>query len=225
MVLGRITTGRHTHNLGWCHPIPTNQQSTSINPHFYAGWRSCHNPPNLSWLGTGTGICWIAYAHGKQHYTKRNTDLISHQSWDWTTNLMIVKAGWASRAKKDEYEADRKRHFRQVCQFTGLLQTNKRHDRRRQKLDRTNEHVRGFGARRDAMQNVRVGRLRCGRCLCCRRWERPMPRLTWSQIRRCILVLPRTSLPTTSTPDHKWACLVTSTTVYLPLTNIHLVLF
>jgi len=24
------------------------------SPHFYAGCPSCHNPPNLSWLGTGT---------------------------------------------------------------------------------------------------------------------------------------------------------------------------
>jgi len=23
-------------------------------PHFYTGYPSCHNPPNLSWLGTGT---------------------------------------------------------------------------------------------------------------------------------------------------------------------------
>jgi len=32
MVLGRITRGRHTDNLGGCHSIRTNQQSTSINP-------------------------------------------------------------------------------------------------------------------------------------------------------------------------------------------------
>jgi len=31
------------------------------SPHFYAGYPSCRSPPNLSWLGTGTGICWIAY--------------------------------------------------------------------------------------------------------------------------------------------------------------------
>ena len=63
MVLGRITRGRHTDSLGWRHSIRTNQQSTSINPllHFYAGCPSCRNPTNLSSLGTGTGICWIAY--------------------------------------------------------------------------------------------------------------------------------------------------------------------
>ena len=31
------------------------------SPHFYAGYPSCCNPSNLSRLGTGTGICWIAY--------------------------------------------------------------------------------------------------------------------------------------------------------------------
>ena len=31
-------------------------------PHFYAGCPLCCNPPNLFWLGTCTGICWIAYA-------------------------------------------------------------------------------------------------------------------------------------------------------------------
>jgi len=30
------------------------------SPHFYDGCPSCRNPPYLSWLGTGTGICWIA---------------------------------------------------------------------------------------------------------------------------------------------------------------------
>ena len=34
------------------------------SPHFYAGCPSCCNPPNLSWLMTGTGKCWIAYPHG-----------------------------------------------------------------------------------------------------------------------------------------------------------------
>jgi len=64
MVLGRIIRGRHTDNPGGCHSIHTNQQSTSINPHFYARCPSCCNPPNLFWLGTGTGICWIAYPRG-----------------------------------------------------------------------------------------------------------------------------------------------------------------
>jgi len=64
MVLQSITKGRHKNNLDGHHSIRTNQQSTSINPpHFYAGCPSCRNPPNLSWFGTGTGICWIAYPH------------------------------------------------------------------------------------------------------------------------------------------------------------------
>ena len=62
MVLGRITRGRHTNNMGGHYSIQTNQQSISTNfPHFYAGCPSCRNPANLSWLGTGTGICCIAY--------------------------------------------------------------------------------------------------------------------------------------------------------------------
>ena len=56
--------GRHTDNPGGCHSIRTNQQSTSIDHPFYAGCPSCRNPPNLSWLGTGTGICWITYPRG-----------------------------------------------------------------------------------------------------------------------------------------------------------------
>ena len=32
----------------------TNQWPSSLIPHFYAGCPSCRNPPNLSWLGTGT---------------------------------------------------------------------------------------------------------------------------------------------------------------------------
>jgi len=65
MVLGRITRGRQIDNLGGRHSIQTNQQSNSINPpHFYAGCRFCRNPSNLSWFGTGTGICWIAYPRG-----------------------------------------------------------------------------------------------------------------------------------------------------------------
>jgi len=31
------------------------------SPHFYAGCPSCRSPANLCWLGTGTGICLIAY--------------------------------------------------------------------------------------------------------------------------------------------------------------------
>jgi len=62
VVLGRITTGRHTDSPRRRHSIRTNQQSTSTNPpNFYAGCPSCRNTPNLSWLGTVTGICWIAH--------------------------------------------------------------------------------------------------------------------------------------------------------------------
>jgi len=38
-----------------CHPIQTNWCPHLRHPHhFYAGCPSLHNPPNLSWLGTGT---------------------------------------------------------------------------------------------------------------------------------------------------------------------------
>jgi len=30
-------------------------------PHFYAECPICRNPPNLSWPGTGTEWCWLAY--------------------------------------------------------------------------------------------------------------------------------------------------------------------
>jgi len=38
-----------------CHPIQTNWCPRLCHlHHFYAGCPSWHNPPNLSWLGTGT---------------------------------------------------------------------------------------------------------------------------------------------------------------------------
>ena len=80
----RITRGRHTDNPGGRHSIQTNQQSTSStlyvpwckkalykyssfpfpyqSPHFYARCPSCCNPLNYPGLGTGRGICWIAYS-------------------------------------------------------------------------------------------------------------------------------------------------------------------
>ena len=41
-------------NPAGCHPIRSIDAPTSIIPKFYAGCPSCRNPPNLSWLGTGT---------------------------------------------------------------------------------------------------------------------------------------------------------------------------
>jgi len=46
--------GRHTNNPAGRHSIWTNQRPTFLIPHFYVGCPSCHNPPNLSCLGTGT---------------------------------------------------------------------------------------------------------------------------------------------------------------------------
>jgi len=51
--------GRHTQNQAGRHSIQTNPPPSS--PHFYAGCPSCHNPPNLSWLGTCHRACWLAY--------------------------------------------------------------------------------------------------------------------------------------------------------------------
>ena len=45
---------RHNDNPAGNHSIWTNQWLTAITPHFCTGCPSCHNPPNLSWLGTGT---------------------------------------------------------------------------------------------------------------------------------------------------------------------------
>jgi len=181
--------------------------------HFIRSTRSWPKKPKVYWpiQVRGTGQCRCTWKTiiknrylGRHYIASNNRDLISHQSWDGTTNLMIVEGGRASRAKKDKYEANGKRHFRQVRQFTGFLQTNERHDRCGQKLNRTNENVSGFGAWWDAMHNVRVAWLRSSRCLCCRCWERAVPCPTWSQTRCWILILPRTSLPTTSITDQKW---------------------
>jgi len=51
---GKDNTGRCTVNLAGCHPIQTIGAPTSIISHFYAECPFCLNPPNLSWLGTGT---------------------------------------------------------------------------------------------------------------------------------------------------------------------------
>jgi len=55
--------GRHIDKSNGCHSIHTNQWPTSIiTLHFYAGCPSCHNPPTLSWLGTGTKYAgFLAY--------------------------------------------------------------------------------------------------------------------------------------------------------------------
>jgi len=45
---------RHSDHPVGRHSIRSNQRPTTIIPNFYAGCPSCHNPPTLSWLGTGT---------------------------------------------------------------------------------------------------------------------------------------------------------------------------
>ena len=54
-----------------CHPIQTNWCPTSAIPsphHFCTGCPFWHNPPNLSWLGTGTKYAglhtrWLGFAY------------------------------------------------------------------------------------------------------------------------------------------------------------------
>jgi len=61
MVQGKITeVDTATVQLG-ATPSELISEPSPSSPHFCAGCPSCRNPPNLSWLGTGTGICWIAY--------------------------------------------------------------------------------------------------------------------------------------------------------------------
>jgi len=52
-----------THRQSGLAPLHPDQSAIHLHQssHFYARCLSCHNPPNLSWLATGTGICWIAY--------------------------------------------------------------------------------------------------------------------------------------------------------------------
>jgi len=44
------------------YPLQASQRPISIIPPFLRRMPFVRNPPNLFWLGTGTGICWIAYA-------------------------------------------------------------------------------------------------------------------------------------------------------------------
>ena len=54
LVQNKDNTGRRTSNLDGLPPIHTNWCPHLCHPHhFYAGCPSWHNPPNLSWLGTG----------------------------------------------------------------------------------------------------------------------------------------------------------------------------
>jgi len=55
LVQNEDNTGRCTNNPYGLPPILTNWCPHLYYPqHFYAGCPSWHNPPNLSWLGTGT---------------------------------------------------------------------------------------------------------------------------------------------------------------------------
>jgi len=51
---GKDNIGKCTDNPPERHPIGIIGAPTSTIPHFYAEWLLCCNPPNLSWLWTGT---------------------------------------------------------------------------------------------------------------------------------------------------------------------------
>jgi len=51
---GKDNRGKCADNPTGCHLIRTIDAPPPSSPQFYAGCPSCRNPPNLSWLGTGT---------------------------------------------------------------------------------------------------------------------------------------------------------------------------
>ena len=63
-----------TNNLAGRYSIRTNQWPTSLIRHVYAGCPSCHNPPNLSQLGTGTK--W-QYGDGTCKTVEENSSVFS----------------------------------------------------------------------------------------------------------------------------------------------------
>jgi len=54
MVQGKITEADTSAIQLGATPSKPISDPVSSSPHFYAGCRSCCNPPNLSWLETGT---------------------------------------------------------------------------------------------------------------------------------------------------------------------------
>ena len=64
-------TGWCTNNLDGLPPIQTNWCPHLCHPHhLYAGCPSLHNPPNLSWLGTGTKHAGL---HTRWHGSRSST--------------------------------------------------------------------------------------------------------------------------------------------------------
>ena len=67
----RNIRGRHTNNPAGRHSIRTNQWPISFIPPFLRRCPSCHSPPNLSWLGTGTKYAgshtqWLGYPSNRK---------------------------------------------------------------------------------------------------------------------------------------------------------------
>ena len=68
--------------------ILTSQQPTSLIPHFYARCPSCHNPSNLSWLGTGTKYAglhtqWLGWGSASSPLKFATTVLVTRRSIGW----------------------------------------------------------------------------------------------------------------------------------------------
>jgi len=64
------------------------------SPHFYAGCPSCHNPSNLSWLGTGTKYAglhtqWLGFTHADAGQIQRTRSKLIYCS-QWRENVAKV---------------------------------------------------------------------------------------------------------------------------------------
>jgi len=65
-----------------CHPIQTNWCPHLCHLHrFYAGCPSLHNPPNLSWLGTGTKYSGLHIRWLTRVFPNKTQRAIKQLSW------------------------------------------------------------------------------------------------------------------------------------------------
>ena len=88
--MGEINRGKCTDNPAGRHPIRTTDAPTSIIPQFYAGFPSCRNPPNLSWLGTGTKYAGLHTCRLGRAYCYKKTHC--YLPWQWPRPLTAFTA-------------------------------------------------------------------------------------------------------------------------------------
>ena len=94
-----------TIRMDW-HSIPTNRCPNFCHPHhFYVGCPSWHNPPYLSWLGTGTKYAGLHIRPLGRRYKKRHSIFHSFlvKNVSWTTLILtgsIVKQSSSSRQQQ-----------------------------------------------------------------------------------------------------------------------------